>query len=214
VYSSYTAAVFARKLDLAKKYDVNLEGAVTWAFTFADQPYFAGFRQLATQGIDLPILNVFRMYGKMGGEQVAAVSSAETPLDEIVKDGVRQAPDVGSLATLDHNKLAVMVWHYHDDDVPGPSAAVTLHLANIPVTSGEAKLTEFRIDADHSNSFTVWQEMGSPQNPTESQVRRLEKAGQLEKVKEQPAQIEVKNGLATIETKLPRQGVSLFVVEW
>jgi xylan 1,4-beta-xylosidase len=31
MYSSYTAASFARKMDLADKHDVNLEGALTWA---------------------------------------------------------------------------------------------------------------------------------------------------------------------------------------
>jgi hypothetical protein len=31
---------------------VNLLGAVTWGFEFEDQPYFDGFRDLATNGID------------------------------------------------------------------------------------------------------------------------------------------------------------------
>ena len=30
------------------------------------QPYFAGFRALATNGIDLPVFNVFRMFSRMG----------------------------------------------------------------------------------------------------------------------------------------------------
>ena len=214
VYSSYTAAVFARKLDLAKKYGVNLDGALTWAFTFADQPYFAGFRQLATEGIDLPVLNVFRMYGQMGGERVSSDSSSEIPLEEIVKDGVRRTPDVGSLASLGQKKLAIMVWHYHDDDMPGPAAAITIHLTNLPISGMGARLTEFRIDRDHSNSFTAWQAMGSPQEPTASQVRALVRAGHLERVKEQPRQIAISNGQATIQTILPRQGVSLFLVEW
>ena len=33
------------------KHGVNFEGAVTWAFEFEDQPYFAGFRVLSTNGI-------------------------------------------------------------------------------------------------------------------------------------------------------------------
>ena len=70
MYSSYTAASFAREYELADKHGVNLEGALTWAFEFEDQPLFAGFRALATNGIDLPVLNVFRMFGKMGGERV------------------------------------------------------------------------------------------------------------------------------------------------
>ena len=69
MYSSYTAASFARKHDLAAKHGVNLEGALTWAFEFEDQPYFAGFRALASNGVDLPVLNVFRMFGKMGGRR-------------------------------------------------------------------------------------------------------------------------------------------------
>ena len=36
---------------------------LTWAFEFEDQPYFDGFRTLATNGIDKPVLNVFRMDG-------------------------------------------------------------------------------------------------------------------------------------------------------
>ena len=38
---------------------MNLEGALTWAFEFEDEPYFAGFRALSTNQIDLPVLNVF-----------------------------------------------------------------------------------------------------------------------------------------------------------
>ena len=37
MYSSYTAASFARKHDLAEKHGVNLEGALTWAFEFEDR---------------------------------------------------------------------------------------------------------------------------------------------------------------------------------
>ena len=52
MYSSYTAASFARKHDLAENHGVNLEGALTWAFEFEDQPYFAGFRSLASNDIE------------------------------------------------------------------------------------------------------------------------------------------------------------------
>ena len=50
MYSSYTAASFARKHDLADRHGINLEGALTWAFEFEDQRYFAGFRALASNG--------------------------------------------------------------------------------------------------------------------------------------------------------------------
>jgi xylan 1,4-beta-xylosidase len=71
MYSSYTAASIAREYELAEKYGVNFEGALTWAFEFEDQPFFAGFRVLASGGLDLPVLNVFRMLSKMGGQRLA-----------------------------------------------------------------------------------------------------------------------------------------------
>ena len=71
MYSSYTAASFARMHDLADRHGVNLEGALTWAFEFEDQPYFAGFRALASNGIALPVLNVFRMFGRMSGDRIS-----------------------------------------------------------------------------------------------------------------------------------------------
>ena len=89
-------------------------------------------RALATNGIDLPVLNVFRLLSRMGGRRLATESTGEVPLDAIVRDGVRGAPDVGALASLDGSRLCVLAWHYHDDDVPGPDAAVALTLEHLP----------------------------------------------------------------------------------
>jgi xylan 1,4-beta-xylosidase len=51
VYPVYTASSYARIYELMDKYKVNLKGAVTWAFEFEDQEWFAGFRDLATNGL-------------------------------------------------------------------------------------------------------------------------------------------------------------------
>src|SRR6185503_12503039 len=89
MYSSYTAATYARLWQLARSRNVNLEGALSWAFTFVGQPWFAGYRQLATNGVDLPVLNVFRLFARLGPTQIETSSSAQAPLAEIVSDGVR-----------------------------------------------------------------------------------------------------------------------------
>ncbi len=60
---------FARKYLLADHFNVNLLGAVSWSFEFEDQPWFYGFRDLATNGVDKPVLNVFRMFGMMTGKR-------------------------------------------------------------------------------------------------------------------------------------------------
>ena len=111
MYSSYTAASFARKWDLAAKYGVNFEGAVSWAFEFEGQPYFDGFRDLATNGIDKPVLNVFRMYGLMGRDRIQAESSAAVPVETMKKESVRGKADIGALASRTDRAISVMVWN-------------------------------------------------------------------------------------------------------
>ena len=61
----------------------------TWAFEFEGQPYFDGFRDLATNGIDKPVMNVFRMLGQMRGTRLAVTSSGGLPLDSVKDRGVR-----------------------------------------------------------------------------------------------------------------------------
>src|ERR1035438_7349039 len=48
-----------------------------------DQPYFDGLRTLATNGIDKPVLNLFRMAGLMQGDRLNVESSARVPLQTI-----------------------------------------------------------------------------------------------------------------------------------
>src|SRR5262245_17886005 len=126
MYSSYTAATYARIHDLAARRGVNIVGALTWAFEFEGHPLFVGFRSLATGGIDKPVLNVFRMMSKMTGDRVAVESDHAASLDQMLRRGVRGDADVSALASLDGDTLAVLVWHYHDEDVEGDDAAVTL----------------------------------------------------------------------------------------
>ena len=213
MYYSYTAAVFARERDLAARHGVNLDAALTWAFEFEDQPFFSGQRTMANNGIDLPVFNVFRMFSKMVGNRVEAKSSGEIPLDDMLRNGVHGAPDVAALASLGTNQLAVLVWHYHDDDVAGPDAAVELALDNLPFANGEATLTHYRIYNEHSNSFEEWKHMGSPTAPTDAEYARLLKSGQLGELGE-PEKIQVQNGKATVHLKLPRQAVSLLMLTW
>jgi xylan 1,4-beta-xylosidase len=177
IYASYTAASVAREFELADRHGVNLEGALTWAFEFEDQPPFAGFRALASDGIDLPVLNVFRMFAKMDGQRLTVESDNEIPLDAILKNGVRAQPDVSALASLSSNKLCVLVWHYHDDEIPGAVADVSISLDGLPLKNGNARVQQFRIDADHGDSFTAWKKMNAPTAISPAQAAELQKAG-------------------------------------
>ena len=211
MYSSYTAATFARKYDLAARHNVNLEGAVTWAFEFEGQPYFDGFRDLATNGIDKPVLNVFRMLGMMGGDRVTASSTGAAQLETMLTAGVKENADVGALATREERSIAAMIWHYHDDDLPAPPADIDLTISGVP--AGRVHVKHYRVDGEHSNSYEVWKKMGSPQSPTEEQYRNLERSGQLEMLASPEWQTIVKSQFLK-KFALPRQGVSLVLLTW
>jgi len=211
MYSSYTAASFPRKLDLAEKHGVNLEGALTWAFEFEDQPYFAGFRTLATNGIDKPVLNVFRMFAKMDGARLPVTSDSAVALPDLLRSGVRGQPDVSALAAMQGKKLTVLAWHYHDDDLRGSDAEMRIDLIGAP--KGQPKMKRYLVDETHSNSFTAWQAMGSPQEPTAAQIAELEQACQLAEVKEEAGYAE-ESGKSSLTVTLPRQGVTLLELEW
>ncbi len=211
MYSSYTAASFARIWELADRHKVNLEGVLTWAFTFEDQPYFAGYRQLASNGIDLPVLNVFRLFARMGETRIPARSSGQIPLDEITAKGVGGRPDVGTIATrTPDGKVQVLVWNYHDDDLPGPDAQVTLNVAGLDATRIR-RIVEWRVDKTHANAYTAWQAMGSPQSPDDKQYAMLENASRL--LSEPSRSVSVHGGRASVDVVVPRQGVTLVVFD-
>ena len=210
MYSSYTAASFARKHELAARHHVNLQGALTWAFEFEDQPYFAGFRQLASNGIDMPVLNVFRMFSRMQGRQLPAKSSHQASLDDILAKGVGGAPDVGVMATRSGDGVAVLVWHYHDDDVVGPAAAIKLNVTGL--RRGIPAVTHYRIDQQHSNSYAAWQRMGSPIAPDKASYDTLRAAAQLSALDAAETTVARVGGSVQLSFALPRQGVSLLLI--
>jgi xylan 1,4-beta-xylosidase len=211
MYSSYTAASFARMYELADQYDIDLEGSTSWSFTFENVPWFDGFRELATNGVGKPVLNVFRMFGMMAGDRVA-VRGNSMDAQQIIANGVRgEAMDVSALASRQEDEAAIMLWHYHDDDLAGRDAPIRLTINNLP--AARALVHHYRIDDTHSNSYSAWLEMGSPQQVSRDQYAELEKAGKLELL-DAPRWVDVAGGTATLDFALPRQGVSLVLLSF
>lgn len=212
LYSSYTAASIAREFDLAARRGVNLIGAVNWSFEFEDQPWFAGFRDLATNGVNKPVLNVFRMFGMMTGERVAVGGDQAYDAARIMAEGVRGArTDINALATRDKHSIAVMVWNYHDDDVIDAGSPVELRIAGIPAR--QVRLSHFRVDNDTSNSYSAWKRMGAPANPTTAQIAELRKASELAQVGA-TSTVKTRDGKALVKMQLPRQAVSLVILSY
>ncbi len=207
MYSSYTAASLTRIYDLNEYYGTNIIGAVNWSFEFENQPWFNGFRDLSTNGVDKPVLNVFRMLGMMQGNRLAVNGNFDYDFKSICKSGVRgDKTDINAFASRSKNSITVLLWNYHDRDIQDDGLPINLTIINIP--GKKAVVYQYRIDSKHSNSYEVWKKMGSPQNPTSVQVDELEKSGQLEMFNE-PAIVKIENNKFNMETQLPRQAVSL-----
>ena len=213
LYASYTAAMFYQTLELAARKKVRLTGAATWAFEFEDQPWFEGFRTLATNGVSKPVLNLFRMLGMLNGERVATSSNGAVSTSDLLEAGVRSQPDINALAAKAQSRVAVLVWNYHDDDVEAAPSSVKLRVARLPAEVAAVLLRHYRVDNQHSNSFAAWKKMGAPQMPTPVQYAELEAAGQLTLL-ESPNWERASGSAVEINFKLPRQAVSLLELDW
>lgn len=211
LYSSYTAASFARKYLLADQTSANFLGAVSWSFEFENQPWFYGFRDLATNGVNKPVLNVFRMFAMMKGKRVQVEGNSMYPLETILNKSIRgENPDIGAMATLDDNTATVLAWNYHDSDVPAPDTNVQLTINNIPAKRTSVKI--YLIDKNNSNSYEAWKKMGSPQNPTQEQIKKLQAESELKCVSTKMA--EVSANTLKVPLLLQRQAVAFVKLEW
>jgi xylan 1,4-beta-xylosidase len=211
LYSSYTAASFPRIYELADHHRVNLRGIVTWAFEFEGQPWFNGYRDLATNGIDKPVLNVFRMFGMMGGQRVEVSGDLAYDYITVRDSSVRgEKSDISAMATVSDSIICVLAWNYHDLNTTFPPTSVNIHIEGITFTEGS--LFHYRVGRQHSNSYECWKSMGSPQEPTQDQYQQLENAGKLQ-LYSNPVKINLKGGSHTIQVELEGQEVSLLVLK-
>ncbi len=207
-YGAYEVAMMKHTLDLAAEEGVNLRGVLTWAFTFPGAPYFAGYRELATNGIHLPVLNAFKLLGSLEGERLAVTSSGARPLEEILANGVRGEPDVDALAAMDGDRVEVLVWNYHDDLVDAEPSSVTLEVSVPPAFEANASVTHTRVDGTHGNAHAVWVAQGTPASPSDAELAELRDA-MNPVVLEEGRVVRVADGVVRLSFDLPRFGLSL-----
>jgi xylan 1,4-beta-xylosidase len=213
LYAVYTAEALKDTITLSKAAGVNLTGVVTWSFEFEGQPYFEGFRELATNGIDKPVLNAFRMFGMMNGERVKLSSDAAAPQELVLHPGSAKIEGVDGIATKNNREMDVLVWNYKEDDATAEAQSAKLEIEGIPESARKTKVEIFRVDEENGNAFTAWKRMGSPLAPSQKQYSQLEKAGHLNDLgKAQPILSE--NGKFQIPLLLPKQSLVLVRLTW
>ena len=129
----------------------------------------------------------------------------------IIDSGVRgPKSDIGVLATTEGDDAMVMLWNYHDDYKAAPDATTEITVTGL---KGRRVIVEqYLLDRNNNNSYEVWKEMGSPQNPTPEQYATLEKTGKLHPSGKE-VKMRVKNGTLVLKTTLQRQSVSLVSIK-
>ncbi len=213
LYPAYTAAAYKGLMELGERRDVDLQAMLSWSFEFEGKDYFEGFRSLATNGIDKPILNFFRMAALMRGDRVSVASDGRVSLDEMLASGVRSAPDVDALATKAEHEVEVLLWNYHDKDETAADSPANLAVGGIPTGIKRILVTQYRIDETHSNAYTLWKAMGSPQHPSPEQCAELKARDGLQLLTS-PSWMDVDRGAISLQMKMPRESVSLVQLTW
>jgi xylan 1,4-beta-xylosidase len=159
------------------------------------------------------VLEVFKMLRKLKGDRIPLTSTGALGLAEILKNGVRGAsPDIDGMAVKSQGKVMALIWNYHDDIVQVEPAKVSLSVKLPAGFPAQVKVTHYRMDTTHSNAYTAWLKLGSPQNPSAAQTAQLKTAMALETL-EPPALVAAQNGAVAQSFDLPRHGVSLIVFE-
>lgn len=200
-----------RSLDLASEMEIDLRGVLTWAFTFPGTAYFAGQRALATNGVHLPVLNAFKLLGRLRGRRLPVQSSGALPLEEVEPGAFRSRPDIDALASTDGSQLQILIWHYHDDLVPADPEPVTVAVQVPEWLGSRVRVRHQRVDEAHGDAFVVWQKQGSPASPSPAQ--RSELLAAMAKLELEPERtVRVVSGVASLAFELPRFAVSLLTL--
>ena len=210
-YGAYEISMMKHTLELEASMGVKVGGLLTWAFTFPGTPYFAGYRALATNGISLPVLAAFKLLGSLAGTRLPLTSSGAIPLASILASSVRANAEVDAMATINGQKIQVLVWNYHDDLVATAATPIQLTV-KVPASFGAAvTVTHLRVDDTHGDAYTVWTAQGSPPAPSATQIQALRQA--MDPVAINPPQtLAVAGGSVATAFNLPRFGISLVTI--
>jgi xylan 1,4-beta-xylosidase len=210
----FQCKLMKKLLDLNRAGLARVEQATTWSFYFEGERFFEGTRSLFTaQGVEKPVLNAYRMLGRLGDVRLAAESSHAWTLARLDEGDAGMPEEIDALATArGAEQLSVLVWRHADDQyaTADGEAEVTLRLERLPF-SGRVRVDHWRIDAAHSNSHAAWQALGRPQDPSEADVRAIKERQGLERL--EPERIDsARDGALTLRLALPLPAVSLIEV--
>ena len=207
----FQCKLMKKLLDLNDRSGAHVHEASTWSFYFEGERLFEGTRSLFTaESIEKPVLNAYRMLARLGESRVAAESSHAWSLERLDDAEADMPEEIDALATATgRDAVSVLVWRHADDQhaTDARETDVALRIERLPF-GGPVRVAHTRIDARHSNSHAVWRALGSPQDPSEAQLRAIKERQGLEQVAPERTE-SPRDGALTLRLSLPLPGVSL-----
>jgi len=149
------------------------------------QPFYGGFGLLAEDGIPKPAFAAFKLLHTLGDERL--VNKSDDALVTRRRDG----------------SLVIAVWNYAPPEHAGLAKTVTLKFKGI--SAHYASIA--RVDPQHGDVHSLYEQMGKPIYPTQKQIVALKKSAQLSL----PESSEVKNRELTLT--LPSYGLVVIEVK-
>lgn len=163
-----------------------------WTFSdvFEEQgvvktPFYGGFGLIAEDGIPKPAFNAFKLLHQLGDQRLDLDS--DSALLTRRKDGT----------------LVLALWNYAPPEHPGEPRTVALHFKDARLKRAVIS----RVDPEHGDVHALYEKLGAPPYPTQSQIEQLKKAASLPA----PERQALKNGELTIT--LPSYGLALVEVK-
>lgn len=164
-----------------------------------DSEFSGLFGLITPNGIRKPNFNAFRMLHALGTSRIRITGGNE---------------EVNGIATRNNDRITILLYNckydiLRNDGDESLRRLVHLNVKNIPWS--EVKIEHYRIDHDHSNSYTEWKNMGRPAVCSDEQLECLKKASEPELLQE-PLVVQTHDGIFRDKFELPMPGVSMLVI--
>ncbi|MFD3405805.1 glycoside hydrolase [Kribbella sp. NPDC058693] len=197
-YPVFQAQLMKQILELNERHTAKVHEATTWSFSMEGERYFEGTRSFVTaSGIEKPLMNAYRAFARLGDRRLSAV-------------GTDLPDEIDAIASREGSSISVLVWRHTDDQYAADAATIPVELELEGLEPGRWTVEHFRIDRDHSNSHTIWQGLGSPQDPTPEQLAVITARQGLERLCDDTP-IDVDSG-CSLALELPLPSLSLVVL--
>src|SRR5579884_4080534 len=121
------------------------------------QPFYGGYGLVANGGLPKPSYNAFKVLHLLGDRRLTTSSDS-------------------ALATTKSGLPVLAAWNLVLPGAQGSPKTVTFQFVAL---RGNHNALIYRVDATHGSLLNVYQQMGSPQYPTQSQIETLRKAAEL-----------------------------------